>query len=600
MYPTPKRFHAIVIPVALVAAVAATWPVAAHLSDHVIDGAALIDAKHPESFWAGSIGVDVLTTVWILNRVLRVLITHPFQLFEANIFYPTPLAGALQELLFATDLLGIPGALVGGPIFAHQTALLLCLVTTAWSTAYVVARWTGSVLGGLVAGVLFAGSPFHQYQLYHLQSLGTAYFALLLLGLERLGATGHARWAALAAGAMVLQTLSGQYLGYIALVALIAAGIVALVAGRPAPSPARRIARDVALLAGAGVLGAVLLLPFVVPYVRLIGIGHIPEERAGRLHSLVDLSHYFPNRWDFPGIPWAAWVLAFVGLVIALGRRERPATVQAVMLTALGALGAWVSLGPHLVGGVANEAVGVWAALDSWRPWDLFAAYLPGFASMREPIRFTLLPCLAIAMLGGFGAAALASRFRRGGPVIALGLTVFAFVAAGRGVLPLRRVPVGDEVPAVYPMLARCGDGDPLLELPMGLGWDEWRDGEPQFFSIYHWLPLLNGRASYVPPAVLGIRKIANYELPRPAAIEELQRRTGVRWVLVRCTGWGRDTLPSVIRLCADEPWPGRPSYVFGTMRLYDLGRVPVLPRPVPRRPQPSEGCMVGTGEVRR
>src|SRR5207249_177928 len=62
-----------------------------------------------------------------------------------------------------------------------------------WATAYLVTRWTGSLLGGLVAGLLFAVSPFHQGGLFHLQRLGTFYYPLILLGLERFGGDGRCR-----------------------------------------------------------------------------------------------------------------------------------------------------------------------------------------------------------------------------------------------------------------------------------------------------------------------------------------------------------------------------------------------------------------------
>src|SRR6185503_6284001 len=104
-------------------------------------------------------------------------------LFDANIFYPAPLPLARAEHSVATAVLGAPGALVGGPVFAHQTAFLLCAVLNVWATAYVVMRWSGSLVGGLVAGVLLAVSPFHQRERPHLQSLGTQYFPLMLLGL---------------------------------------------------------------------------------------------------------------------------------------------------------------------------------------------------------------------------------------------------------------------------------------------------------------------------------------------------------------------------------------------------------------------------------
>src|SRR5690349_19161222 len=156
MHPVPRGFHAWALAVAVLVAVASTWPVAAHLRDHVVDGARIISPAGDENFGAVNIGADVLTTVWIVNWMLHALATQPLQPFDANIFYPAPFASGYTEHLFAVDLLGAPGKLIGGPVLAHQTALLLCIVLNAWAAAYVVARWTGSPVGGLVAGILFA------------------------------------------------------------------------------------------------------------------------------------------------------------------------------------------------------------------------------------------------------------------------------------------------------------------------------------------------------------------------------------------------------------------------------------------------------------
>ena len=148
--------------VAVAAAIASTWPVALHWRDHVVDGARLINPKDAGNWWAANIGADVLTTVWVVNWVLHALVTQPLHLFEANVFYPAPHALARSEHIVATALLGVPGRLLAGPVAAHQSALLLCIALNVWATAYLVTRWTGSLLGGLVAGLLFAVSPFHQ------------------------------------------------------------------------------------------------------------------------------------------------------------------------------------------------------------------------------------------------------------------------------------------------------------------------------------------------------------------------------------------------------------------------------------------------------
>ena len=428
-----RRFHVWTLAAAVVTAVASTWPIAAHLSDHVIDGALFISPAAPHTFWAENIRADVITTVWILNWVLHALVTQPLHVFDANIFYPTPLAGARQEILFATDILGAPGALLGNPVLAHQTALLLCLVLTFWAAAYVVARWTGSLVGGIVAGILLTVSPFHQGQIFHLQSLGTAYLPLVVLGIERFGATGRPRWAALVGIALAMQTLSGQYLGYMAMVVAAVAGVVCVVAGRPDERPLRRLGRDVLWLAGAAAFAGLMTLPFAIPYFRLSQTGDIPDFSHAWTNKLYFLVRYLPWYPDQSAtISLAAWLLVLGGIAALLwnGREGR---VRAVMLVAIGWAGALASLGER------RDVLNLWGAL---------AAVVPGFGSMREPIRFTLVPYLAVALLGGCCAAAVVRRLPRLGTVAALLLAVAAAYHAWRGPLPLRYVPVGRDVPA--------------------------------------------------------------------------------------------------------------------------------------------------------
>jgi hypothetical protein len=187
----------------------------------------------------------------------------------------------------------------------------------------------------------------------------------------------------------------------------------------------------------------------------------------------------------------------------------------------------------------------------------------------------------------------VARRFPRAGALAAIVLAAVAAYQAWRGPLPLRRLPVGRDVPEVYRVLARCGDGDPLLELPMGMAVDNFRDAEPQFLSVYHWLPLLNGRGSYAPPLVERVRFLANLALLSPGGRESLRELTGVRWVLVHCR---EDFSVNIRDLCAGRAWGDVPSRSFqdgeGEVRLFDLGRVAVLPRAVPRRSPPTTGCL--------
>jgi len=76
--------------------------------------------------------------------------------------------------------------------------------------------------------------------------------------------------------------------------------------------------------------------------------------------------------------------------------------------------------------------------------------------------------------------------------VVALSCIALFTLEFGYKPLSLIRMPVGLEVPEVYRWLAAEKPG-PLVELPAGM----WENYKYEYFSTYHWLPLVNGASGY-------------------------------------------------------------------------------------------------------
>jgi hypothetical protein len=562
------RFHALALLVGLITAVASTWPVALHPFDHVIDGARVVSPNHPETWGAANIAADVLTTTWILNWDLHALRTQPFALFDANIFWPAPLALARSEHMVATALLGVPGLLVGGPVLAHQSALLLCVALATWSAAWAARCWTGSSLAAVAVGILYATMPFHQAQRLHLQNLGTAGLPLVLLGLERFGATGRVCWLAGATAALVWEMASGQYLAFFALVTWGVAGTMAAIMGRPTTTPLRRLAHDLTWLITASALAGILYLPLALPYFRLMSMSELPSELSHPWTNLGILSirEYFTGsaRLWFVRLPLP--LLGLAGLGALSWARTQPRRLA--ILLGLFLVGALTSVGPRPTG------PGL---------YRLLAATVPGFQTLREPWRWVFLPQLAAVLLAGEGIAVMLRRRKFLGAASVPVLVGWSVVAASGGPVPLRGVPTGATLPEPYRYLQRCGAGDPLLELPAWPTAAEWHDAERDYFSTYHWLPLLNGRTGYSPPTRKRLMELGQ-GLPAAKALQTLRKSTGVRWILADCSA-GRQTK----RVCTGPGLVGVPRRRFGSYLLFDLGPASTLPRPTPRWPTPPD-----------
>src|SRR5262245_60380234 len=106
--------------------VAKTYPLIWHFGTHLPDSAG-----------------DPLLVTWILAWGAHALTTDPWNLFNANIFYPAHNTLALSEHMIAVAPLFAPAYLVtGNPIFAYNTVFCLSFVLCGLSMFFLVHYWT--------------------------------------------------------------------------------------------------------------------------------------------------------------------------------------------------------------------------------------------------------------------------------------------------------------------------------------------------------------------------------------------------------------------------------------------------------------------------
>jgi hypothetical protein len=160
-----------------------------------------------------------------------------------------------------------------------------------------------------------------------------------------------------------------------------------------------------------------------------------------------------------------------------------------------------LSLGPEIrTGGRLIGEVG---------PYSFLYGNVPGFDGLRVPARYAMLVVLFLAIVAGFGAAALERR-RRFGRLLAIALGVVAVAEAfaapivlngaaeeTRYATPPARVYTGEDVPDAYRFLRTLpAPGTVVVEFPFG----EWAyEVRYVFYSMVHWHPLLNGYSGHFP-----------------------------------------------------------------------------------------------------
>jgi 4-amino-4-deoxy-L-arabinose transferase-like glycosyltransferase len=440
---------------------------------------------------------DGLYSMWNVAWVAHALVTNPFGLFDANIFYPQPHALAYSEANIVAGIVAIPAWLVTGNGYAALNfAVIVAFATSALCMWLLVRRLTGDSAVAAVAAVLFAFCPYVFAHTAHIQLLFSGGIPLSLLALHRVvdaPSVGRGAWLGIALG---VTALACAYYGIFA--ALMVGYSVLFYAVTRGLWADRQYLMAVATGA---VVSIACVVPFFIPYLTIQdeGFGRTLAESAtysanaqsyvassARTHFWMlqlDAVRQWPRFTDvvFPG--FLALILGLTGLVLAFTNREarstqRPYREIAVLYGSLGALAFWASFGP---------AAGLYAVLFR----------IPLFAFLRAPVRFGLIVVFALAVMASVGLMLMLARYSaRTRASVAAALVIVGI--AELNILPFPWQPALPQSSS-YDVLAQMRPG-PLAEFP-------FYGERPAFplhtqymaFSAAHWMPLLNGYSDHIP-----------------------------------------------------------------------------------------------------
>lgn len=544
----PRRARALLLDAAIFAALAVwmTWPLARHPATTVFDPGKA--APLPEGVFP-----DIPLNIWIVGWVARTLCTAPWRVFDAPIFHPVPHAIALSEhMLGVTPLTVLAYWLSGSPVFAAQLLLIGGFVLCGMAMAALVRDWTGSDAGALVAGAIYAFSPWRLVHLVSLQIQPTFYFPLVLLFATRYQRYGRRGDLVLAALMLFAQAACAYSIAY----PLVAAAPVFVVVLGATTGRWRRAAVTLAAF-------ALVLLVFALvslPYLDVHRTGVLSMTRWTEPDKLIAFTGVGPGAYLRRASPvflgYLAVALAVLGAALGLARR-RPLVLG---LLAFAATLIVLALGPGTSEGGPPSLGG------------LLWATIPGLRRFRVAYSFGFHVSLATAALAGLGVATiediLVTRLGRAGRRVAIGLGVALVLGVlSESAMPVRARPLPEAGPPddAYVWLRDHGDGGALLELPAGA--PDGVDARYLVPSLFHRLPLVNGYSGYQPasyPLVVGLAS----ELPGTDAVDALAALTGVRWLLVH-----RAALPRA----QDGAWEAPPNLAtprrFGDDLLFEVPR---------------------------
>lgn len=511
------------------AALLLTWPLAAHLADHLVSHANPAARSDPP------------LNAWILSWTWHALTTAPGRLFQANAFFPAPDALAFSDTLLGTLPLFAPAfALTGNPVLAANLATLLAFVLNGAAMAALAFRLLARPLPALVAGFVFAFSPLRFGHLMHLQLLSAWWTPLCLLALEAWLRRPRPLSAAAVGALLWVQFLSSAYLG-------LALGLLLPLYGLVRAWPERQRLGARRLLAGcalAALVAGLLLLPVAVPYLR-------SQAQWAHARGLTDLFRYSAHPQSLLAadatsrlygeltrpfrrhdVPWESALfvglaplgLAAAGLWPRRGAPGGPGLPAGVgrAAAALGGAGLILALGPILI----------WHDTPTQWPLPYLPLFLgiPGLRGMRAPARFALLALVPLALFAGAGLARLLARLPpgRGLHGAAAGLAL-ALLTAEAAHLPVALQPVAPLPRAIAAPLA--AEPGAVLALPLST-FEPLPETLHLLQSTAHWAPLVNGYSGFRPGVYFELVSLVNAAEPSDRLLEALAA-LGVRRLLV-------------------------------------------------------------------
>ncbi|WP_026369489.1 hypothetical protein [Kallotenue papyrolyticum] len=431
--------------------------------------------------------VDGWQNVWNLWWVRTALERGENPFVTQMLFYPSGVGLYLQTLNITNGLLTLPVQWLGGPIAAYNTAVLLGFVLSGlgmYLLAWHVLRHRALAL---LAGALFAFTPFHITKLMDGQLEWIAlqwipfYMLALVLTLER-----HTPWFAVSAGGLFAAVALTSWYCALFVAVWSALWVVLHLAALRHSNRLWRACRAVILVAGTGSL---VLLPIVLPGLRAMGWGNVWHEWTGD-HAADLLDWLLPSPWH----PlWGAQAQAW-------NRQIRPPYI-----------GAWV-IGPGLTL-LALAGLGTWVARRRLWPWALTALvagllalgpslrvagvdtglplpfallrWLPGATLARRPNHFIVVALPGLILLAGAGLRWLLARGRQWLALAAVALLIAEYVA----------VPAPAIAWQSHPAIATlAGQSGAIIDLPI-----ETEGTDTLRHQLVHGRPIIGGFVARAP-----------------------------------------------------------------------------------------------------
>jgi len=487
-----------------------TYPAVFHLSDSLGGG-------------------DDVFNAWVLAWGTHAAMTDPLNVFNANMFYPAANSFAMSEHMLGLIPFTIPLSLLSAdPVFIYNFLAFLTFVLTGFGTYLLSYRFTKNRYASIVAGILFAFCTIRFGVQFHL--LTVQWIPFMLLFLDKYLCEQRTRDLALATFFFIWSVFMSWHIAVFAAIIGVLYVIGTLILDNNAQK-AVLTPRNLCFILLALCITITCILPIALPYL----------EASEHYNANRTIDEPLQYAWSLDPIRFITFlgpiglILALIGLCVPISIKEnRHSWIQKqkrpLIFACIGIVGVILMLGPVLK--IAGSAT------DIFLPYFYAYKLFPTLGLIREIGRYVILVHFAVAMLAGFGSAAILSRISHIGITnnnekyrIIAGLGLILLVIGGSWHVPVyisHEMPVGKELPSEYQWLMNQSNNDPIIEIPT-----RWLEDNPLylFYSMYHWHPTVNGYSGRDIEEVSRIIRLTG-EFPSNNSISVLQDR-GIRYLFI-------------------------------------------------------------------
>jgi hypothetical protein len=490
------------------------------------------------SHLAGVPGQDAMQHLWISWWTQHALIDLGVSPMEAGwLYYPD---GAIHQMLWVTPyphIAGLPLVLLFGPVPAYNFHLLLSFVLSALTAYLLVLYLTRNRAAALLGGLVFAIFPNRMAQsTAHFAQVVTYLFPLCALYLIKLKRQPNRH------NAIVFGVLLGlSLLVNIVHIAYLLLPLLVVFIGYWAIFDRSDFwtGRTLRYLALGLLIGVLISGPFLLPFVWHAFTGQLDYLQQGGVTDFsADLLAFFVPAMSHPILSqWPAFREFATKLVGAGNFRENTVYLGIIPLI-IAAYGVWrckkartwpwliltfgaaiLSMGPVLK--VAGHVTGLplpYAAIQ----------YLPFYKWGRIPGRFNETVILGLAVLTGYGYAALSRKLRAKARTL-FALTVILFVFIGLEYWTLWPYPtMSAAAPEFYDDWAMETDDFAVLDLPQWPLWVREASNHAMLYQTTHEHRIVGGYVWRLPRQRSGTMKAFQELLWPDGQTDIIARRRGV------------------------------------------------------------------------